>query len=178
MKTCMHNQMHNYVCDSKCMSDFYNPPMVQPPPSLPAAAPTVKAEQVQCDTCHGQGEICVGQQTFGYMSMQPPEPIMEVCPECGGEEAPSLPAAGSAGEEVSLAVLNAGWAALAEQGIDPETVEMLPIYRAMHAALSAQQSAHVSVSRELLADLVSQDHDTRVQAERRLYYALLNGGEA
>jgi hypothetical protein len=49
------------------------------------AAPTVKAEQVQCDTCHGQGEICVGQQTFGYMSMQPPEPIMEVCPECGGE---------------------------------------------------------------------------------------------
>ncbi|MDV5861342.1 zinc finger-like domain-containing protein [Pseudomonas mendocina] len=61
-----------------------------------AAAPTVKAEQVQCDTCHGQGEICVGQQTFGYMSMQPPEPIMEVCPECGGEEAPSLPAAGSA----------------------------------------------------------------------------------
>jgi hypothetical protein len=41
----------------------------------------------------------------------------------------------------------------------------------------AQQSAHVSVPRELLADLVSQDHDTRVQAERRLY-ALLNGGEA
>ncbi len=41
-----------------------------------------------------------------------------------------------------------------------------------------QQSAHVSVPRELLADLVSQDHDTRVQAERRLYYALLNGGEA
>lgn len=46
------------------------------------------------------------------------------------------------------------------------------------AALSARQSAHVSVPRELLADLVSQDHDTRVQAERRLYYALLNGGEA
>lgn len=67
-----------------------------------AAAPTVKAEQVKCDTCHGQGEICVGQQTFGYMSMQPPEPIMEVCPECGGEEAPSLPAAGSAVEEVEV----------------------------------------------------------------------------
>lgn len=66
------------------------------------AAPAVKAEQVQCDTCHGQGEICVGQQTFGYMSMQPPEPIMEVCPECGGEEAPSLPAAGAAGEEVEV----------------------------------------------------------------------------
>ena len=36
MKTCMHNQMHNYVCDSKCMSDFYNPPK-KPAPSLPAA---------------------------------------------------------------------------------------------------------------------------------------------
>jgi hypothetical protein len=26
MKTCMHNQMHRYVCDAKCMHDFYNPP--------------------------------------------------------------------------------------------------------------------------------------------------------
>ena len=26
MKTCMHAQMHRYVCDSKCMHDFYNPP--------------------------------------------------------------------------------------------------------------------------------------------------------
>lgn len=26
MKVCMHNQMHYYVCDSKCMDDFYNPP--------------------------------------------------------------------------------------------------------------------------------------------------------
>lgn len=26
MKTCMHSQMHYYVCDSKCMDDFYNPP--------------------------------------------------------------------------------------------------------------------------------------------------------
>ena len=26
MKTCMHNQMHRYVCDTKCMNDFYNPP--------------------------------------------------------------------------------------------------------------------------------------------------------
>ena len=25
MKTCMHNQMHSYVCDMKCMDDFYNP---------------------------------------------------------------------------------------------------------------------------------------------------------
>lgn len=26
MKVCMHHQMHRYVCDSKCMTDFYNPP--------------------------------------------------------------------------------------------------------------------------------------------------------
>jgi hypothetical protein len=25
MKTCMHHQMHRYVCDAKCMDDFYNP---------------------------------------------------------------------------------------------------------------------------------------------------------
>ena len=30
MKTCMHNQMHCYVCDSKCMDDFYNPPKKPP----------------------------------------------------------------------------------------------------------------------------------------------------
>ncbi|WP_010486843.1 hypothetical protein [Pseudomonas sp. S9] len=29
MKVCMHNQMHQYVCDSKCMSDFYNLPKKQ-----------------------------------------------------------------------------------------------------------------------------------------------------
>lgn len=29
MKTCMHNQMHRYVCDSKCMHDFYNPPKAE-----------------------------------------------------------------------------------------------------------------------------------------------------
>lgn len=65
------------------------------------AATTVKAEQVQCEVCHGQGEVYSGHdQHFHYFDFQPPEPIMEVCPECGGEEAPSLPAAGSAVEEV------------------------------------------------------------------------------
>lgn len=39
-----------------------------------------------CDTCHGEGEVWTGEnQSFGYMSMQPPEPIMEACPECSGE---------------------------------------------------------------------------------------------
>lgn len=53
-------------------------------------APAVKAEQADvCGVCQGQGEVCVGEQTFGYMSMQPPEPIMEVCPECGGGPNPA-----------------------------------------------------------------------------------------
>lgn len=53
------------------------------------AALSQQAEPV-CDTCHGQGEVWTGEnQSFGYMSMQPPEPIMEACPECGGEAEPA-----------------------------------------------------------------------------------------
>src|SRR5690606_19708334 len=37
METCMHAQMHRYVCDLKCMIDFYNPPKN-------AAAPAVQGE--------------------------------------------------------------------------------------------------------------------------------------
>lgn len=52
-------------------------------------------EPVACHVCHGQGEVWTGEnQTFGYMSMQPPEPIMEACPECGGESATPQPSAG------------------------------------------------------------------------------------
>ena len=29
MKVCMHSQMHYYVCDAKCMHDFYNPPKAE-----------------------------------------------------------------------------------------------------------------------------------------------------
>ena len=116
------------------------------------------------------------------------------------DEAPSLPAAGSAVEAVEVV-------AWLTTGVNPPRTRRsfnvsradaqaqhrnwLPHYEQLRtdelmtvsqherivAALSAQQSAHVSMPRELLADLVSQDHDTRVQAERRLY-ALLNGGEA
>ena len=99
--------------------------------------------------------------------------------------APSLPAAGSAGEEVEVRGLQ--WLDTGHYRKNPPQFGYNPhdwnplMTVAQHerivAALSAQQSAHVSVPRELLADLVSQDHDTRVQAERRLY-ALLNGGEA
>ena len=45
------------------------------------------------------------------------------------------------------------------------------------ASISAQQSAHVSVPRDLLADLISSDHDTRIQAERALYTLLASHAE-
>ena len=114
-----------------------------------SAAPTVKAEQVQCDTCHGQGEICVGQRTFGYMSMQPPEPIMEVCPDCGGEEAPSLPAAGSAVEEVEVAAflmepdLYEPYVSLSRDSRCDHVEPLMAVaqHQRIVSALSAQQSA-------------------------------------
>lgn len=126
------------------------------------------------------------------------------------DEAPSLPAAGSAVEEVvpqyqrgallidsdtmsrfTRIAREAAISGVHRYSYMPTTPEEAKnwhphswVIDAMHlvqrdalSALSAQQSAHVSVPRELLADLVSRDHDTRVQAERRLY-ALLNGGEA
>lgn len=38
-----------------------------------------------CDTCHGQGEVYTGTVTNqGYN--QPPEPDMETCPECSGDQ--------------------------------------------------------------------------------------------
>lgn len=38
MKVCMHNQMHRYVCDMKCMNDFYNPPKKTAPEAEPVAS--------------------------------------------------------------------------------------------------------------------------------------------
>lgn len=52
-----------------------------------AAAPA-QGQQVECDTCNGQGEVWTGEtQHFPAWDMQPPEPIMETCPECSGESA-------------------------------------------------------------------------------------------
>lgn len=44
MEICMHNQMHQYVCDSKCMRDFYNPPKK---PS--AAEQRIAALEAECE---------------------------------------------------------------------------------------------------------------------------------
>lgn len=43
METCMHAQMHRYVCDSKCMNDFYNPP------KKPSATDRVAALEAECE---------------------------------------------------------------------------------------------------------------------------------
>lgn len=114
------------------------------------AAPTIKAEQVQCEVCHGQGEVYSGHdQHFHYFDFQPPEPIMEVCPECGGEEAPSLPAAGSAEEEVEVVAWRyrhseqEKWQAGVERKSLWETEPLMTVaqHERIVAALSAQQSA-------------------------------------
>lgn len=44
MKVCMHQQMHRYVCDSKCMTDFYNQPKKPTAAELEAKVATLKAE--------------------------------------------------------------------------------------------------------------------------------------
>ena len=48
MKTCMHAQMHRYVCDSKCMNDFYNPP------KKPSATDRVAALEAECERLRGE----------------------------------------------------------------------------------------------------------------------------
>lgn len=55
-----------------------------------------------CKTCHDQGEVPTGETTYqGHW--QPPEPVMESCPECGGE-----PAAQPQGEPVAWEVTGGG----------------------------------------------------------------------
>ena len=39
-KKCMHHQMHYYVCSSKCMNEFYNPPKSKEEPKIQSASPT------------------------------------------------------------------------------------------------------------------------------------------
>ena len=180
------------------------------------AATTVKAEQVQCEVCHGQGEVYSGHdQHFHYFDFQPPEPIMEVCPECGGEEAPSLPAAGSAdltavrcqccATEYPHDSYDAGFIAgsgmcqVCDAAMPPKdwpaagSAELpepdftldggsQPCYYAetvqrIVAALSAHQSAHVSVPRELLGRaMYAKDGRELIEANRELRALLASHG--
>lgn len=68
----------NSLCDEDGSAHVY----IAPPP-----APTVKAEQVQCSTCNDTALI-------GDLPIE--------CPDCCHDESPSLPAAGSAVEEVDI----------------------------------------------------------------------------
>lgn len=53
--------------------------------AAPAEQPQGEPRQERCDTCHGLGEVATGTVTHhGYN--QPPEPDLEVCPECSGEQ--------------------------------------------------------------------------------------------
>jgi len=143
-----------------------------------SAAPTVKAEQVDCLYCQGHGDVTrISGQTAEYN---------EECPECKGTGlAPSLPAAGSADIPEPDFALDGG----SQPCYYAETVQRIV------AALSAHQSAHVSVPRELLQDLrdlasEAVDHHRQAFAGYKLERqanmdqvianadALLNGGEA
>lgn len=79
---------------------------------------------------------------------------------------------------------NAAYAACPESGCDWGSFYVgwkaaAAQHQRIVAALSAQQSApeRVSVPRDLLADLISSDHDTKIQAERALYALLASHAE-
>lgn len=47
----------------------------------------------KCEYCHGQGEVYSGRdQHFHYFDFQPPEPIMDICPDCNGDDLTPSPA--------------------------------------------------------------------------------------
>lgn len=78
---------------------MYGQEYIEDVQAMLASAPTVKAEQVQCLYCQGHGEVTrtSGQTAESYAEHN------EECPECNGTGlAPSLPAAGSAVEEVEV----------------------------------------------------------------------------
>lgn len=59
---------------------------------LRAELASLRQPVAECDTCHGQGEVWTGKTAYqGHL--QPPEPIMDTCPECSGESiVPAQPA--------------------------------------------------------------------------------------
>lgn len=162
------------------------------------AAPTVKAEQPDCVYCQGHGDVTriSGQTAESYSEHN------EECPECKGTGlAPSLPAAGSAVEEVEVVavVRPIGLGRVAEPvnadslylhcSADDQLMTVAQHSRIV-AALSAQQSAHVSVPRELLERVATHLEWDGDESQTVIQYAnkcdelaaelsaLLNGGEA
>lgn len=158
MKTCMHAEMHNYVCDSKCMNDFYNPPK-RPAPSLPAAGSAVEEAEV------------VAWMTTGVN--------------------PPLTRRSFTVSRADAQVQHRNWLPHYEQLRTDELMTVAQHERIV-AALSAQQSVHVSVPRELLERVESHldrttfapfgeplpPDNTERRELRDNIRALLNGGEA
>lgn len=101
METCMHNQMHRYVCDSKCMNDFYNPPKNL---RHDAAAPDVQGGpvEVECRQCVTCDHVGIDDHRDGHAACHEcdwngVEPELDQCPGCGKTDcmAVACPACGS-----------------------------------------------------------------------------------
>lgn len=78
-----------------------------------------------------------------------------------------------AAEEITQAVQR--FAYLLEPGYGGNGLRLIELLE--QTAPQPAQSGHVSVPRELLEDLISSDHDTKIQAERALYALLASHAE-
>jgi hypothetical protein len=187
-----------------------------------AAAPTVKAEQVQCDECGGNGaggdheDDCskapslpaAGSAVEGRLFRKRPVTIEAVqwrgdnlfdvitftdgAPDIKGhfagmmwEQYCDLVAQEGFKIKTLEGMMNASVGDWIIKGVKGEFYPCKPdIFAATYepvesqSALSAQQSAHVSVPRELLARAVDARSDKNRKEARQQLRALLNGGEA
>lgn len=165
------------------------------------AAPTVNAEQVQAPSLPAAGSELTASQcacgdeypanSYGAGFMAANNGICENCDAANSCAIEPMPAAGSSYGIALPSVAEFGeWIGPDGNGPDSATRGMLlALFKwtldrvcalnASRAALSAQQSApeRVSVPRDLLADLISSDHDTKIQAERALYALLASHAE-
>lgn len=73
MKVCMHAEMHNYVCDSKCMHDFYNPPKAETTGHaaiIAALQSTLSAAEAERDQLRAELAAIRGQEPVAYVSAE------------------------------------------------------------------------------------------------------------
>jgi hypothetical protein len=98
------------------------------------------------------------------------------------EQSPSLPAAGSAVEEVEVVghlLAKSNQLSLMPAGSSDLPLMTVAQHERIVAALSAQQSAHVSVPRELMERIqyLLDNYVTHTNSEEDELRALLSGGE-
>lgn len=91
MKTCMHSQMHYYVCDSKCMDDFYNPPKKPTERELRIKAETERdALAAECERLREETAVLVGE--IAEIEVRRDAALAELaalkpfCEYCGGND--------------------------------------------------------------------------------------------